>query len=77
MEHTWKTCNCDNVACPICDGGLAICTVCGGAEGTLTSDCCGFKLDESVLQAVYHGGLNYRDGKWYVRVDGQPWYKSL
>lgn len=27
--------------CAICDGGLQLCTVCHGAESTLTTSCCG------------------------------------
>ena len=47
--------------------GLASCKVCGGAEGTLTTDCCGFRLNSYIQGACYHGGLDYKDGVWTVK----------
>lgn len=73
MKHTWYSCASDAHeddtyyhSCQFCDGGLSHCTICGGFEGTLTADCCGHKLDEHVLNAVYKGGLNFKDDKWTV-----------
>jgi hypothetical protein len=66
MKHTWLECNCNEGHCPVCAGGLGICTVCGGAEGTLASECPGFELDEYVLDAIYKGGLDYIFGTWIV-----------
>ena len=68
-EHTWYKCPqpCSSPgSCPYCDGGLGYCTVCGGAEGTLSSECCGYNLDDYVLAAIYHGGLDYVRDKWVV-----------
>jgi hypothetical protein len=63
IEHTWYKCTCGEAGCMFCDGGLGSCTVCNGFEGTLTEECCGFRLDEHVLEAVYKGGLNYARGQ--------------
>ena len=55
---------CDKDHCNICDGGLALCTVCGGAEGSLATDCPGYRLDPDTDEAVYTGELDYRAGHW-------------
>lgn len=47
-----------------CDGGLFSCTVCNGFEGTLTTECCGHKLHQAVLDAIYAGKIDYKNGKW-------------
>lgn len=45
---------------------LAICSVCGGAEGSLTTDCCGEKMGSEKEQEVYKSDLDYTDEKgWY------------
>lgn len=76
MQHTWlkhEPGRCQEWRCPICEGGLAICTVCGAAEGELTKDCCGFRLNQFILDAIYKGGLNFADGMWTVAA-GIPYY---
>jgi hypothetical protein len=61
MEHILeKHDKCEIPHCCVCDGGLAICTVCGGAEGTLTEDCCGRILSGDEQDDVYYGRLFYR-----------------
>lgn len=63
LEHTYID-NCDNSdcdSCPLCT--LIICKVCGGSEGSLTTECSGensYQKDED----VYSGKLNFRYGKW-------------
>jgi hypothetical protein len=48
-----------------CDGGLGYCAVCGGFEGTLTTDCCGRKLTPNEEDRIYRkGNLDFKDGKW-------------
>ena len=65
MEHTiLEHKNCQINHCGICDGGLAVCTVCGGAEGSLPSECPGEKMTHNQEQGVYNDGLDYKDGKW-------------
>jgi len=48
-----------------CDGGLGHCTVCGGFEGTLTTDCCGRELTEREKDEIYKmGTLDFAAGRW-------------
>lgn len=60
LVHT----DCSIPHCAICDGGLFVCTVCGGAEGTLTTDCCGGKIGPNLADMIYAGQIDYKDGKW-------------
>lgn len=66
MDHTReKHQHCDKAHCPICDGGLFSCTVCGGAEASLTEDCCGRQLTDKEQWAVQTGRLFYTErGGW-------------
>lgn len=66
MKHTRYICHCSGERpCQFCDGGLFACTVCGGFEGTLTTDCCGRKLTEDEERRIYHSGtLDFRAGRW-------------
>jgi len=71
MKHAYKTpeeCDCDkfDTNCPICDGGLVFCKVCGGFEGGLTTDCPGQNIPMDTNDAVYAGKLDYREGKGWV-----------
>jgi hypothetical protein len=66
MKHTAYVCDSDCKGCHFCEGGLVSCTICNGAEGTLTIDCCGHSLDEHTQNAVYHGGLDFINGYWVV-----------
>lgn len=53
--------NCD---CPYCVYGIFVCRVCGGSEDSLTTDCCGYKLDETALHMVVMARTDCVDGKW-------------
>jgi hypothetical protein len=57
--------------------GLSYCTICKGAEGELTTDCCGFILNSYLLEAVYSGGLDYKDMNdgWYIKVEFRQYEK--
>ncbi len=44
---------CTRERCMVCDGGLSICTVCGGFEGSLLDSCPGVKLTEEQHQWNY------------------------
>jgi hypothetical protein len=45
IEHVLEThTKCQRSNCMVCDGGLSICTVCGGFEGSLLDSCPGVKL---------------------------------
>lgn len=65
MNHkliTHKDCEIQN--CLICDGGLAICSVCGGAEGALTTDCPGIQLESYQLDSIHNGDIDFINEKW-------------
>ncbi len=66
MEHKFvEHDNCNKENCPVCDGGLSICEICDGAEGSLTTDCCGRKLTSDELDRIYESeDMDFRDGKW-------------
>lgn len=70
MTHTEYKCKCNNSYCQFCEGGLFACTVCNGAEGTLTTDCPGGNVCEETLDKVYKGELDYREGRGWVKPDG-------
>lgn len=68
MKHDLKTpkdCDCgDTGHCNICDGGLALCKVCGGAEASLPTECPGRRMTEQEELDVQTGCLNYVNGHW-------------
>lgn len=46
---------------------LAVCSVCGGAEGTLTTDCPGVKVSGERHEEVYETNLDYTDERgWHL-----------
>lgn len=59
---------CSRLHCPICDGGLAVCTICGCLEGSLASECPGFNCYASHGDRIYNGEVDFRGGEW---VDGE------
>ncbi|MEW6115633.1 MAG: hypothetical protein AB1553_01875 [Nitrospirota bacterium] len=69
-EHQFITpaeCDCGGTGhCNICDGGLAICKICGGAEGSLPTECPGEKMIAHQDEAVYAGKLDFFNGQWTV-----------
>ena len=50
--------------CPICDGGLRLCKVCNGAEGSLASECSGRFVSESEQDAIMASELDFVGGRW-------------
>lgn len=76
MKHTWYECHeHHDHHCMFCDGGLGLCTVCNGFEGTLTTDCCGRRLTEDERHRIYElGTLDFRNGQWVElpAEKGQP-----
>lgn len=47
---------------------LLHCKVCGGGEGELTTDCCGYKLDADKRDEIYINGLDFDKNKgWFYR----------
>ena len=71
MDHVQKICStkyCKRVGyCPLCDGGLFICTVCNGAEGSLPSECPGRRMTPQESAEVYEGLVDFVKGKWQER----------
>ena len=65
VNHIWvEHKNCDQIACPICEGGLSVCSVCGLTEGSLTTDCPGYTCWEEKNEEIYTGQIDFRNGKW-------------
>ncbi len=56
--------NCQETHCPVCDGGLYICEVCGLIEGSLTTDCPGVESWCNKNELIYKGLLDYKNGEW-------------
>jgi hypothetical protein len=57
--HVWFKCAwpCPRAHCHYCDGGLALCIICGAAEGELLSHCPGYKLNVDALFACHRGNV--------------------
>lgn len=45
--------------CMICDGGLALCITCGGAEASMPTDCPGYHMEDVVQDSVQMGEVDY------------------
>jgi hypothetical protein len=43
---------------------LPYCKICGSLEGGTTTECPGKTMSFLVSQVVYHGWIDFRDGKW-------------
>lgn len=62
--HVFLDCQCHEDRCPLCEGGLTLCTVCGGAEGSLPTACPGVKMTLEQADEVMAGTLDFKDGAW-------------
>lgn len=58
----------DGDRCPVCAGGLALCAICGGAEGSLPTDCPGCRMMPEVAEAVYAGEVDYSARWGWVQI---------
>lgn len=63
--HEFHKCNDDE--CFACTGGLKMCDVCNGAEGTLPRSCPGKPLTEEQLTLIMNGELDFDKGWWFYR----------
>lgn len=45
--------------------GLAECRVCKGGESTLSTECCGYEMTETMQKGVQAGTLDYFDRGWH------------
>jgi hypothetical protein len=57
---------CEAERCNVCDGGLALCNICNGAEGLLPTECPGRKMTDEEEAAVFGGAADFINGKWTV-----------
>ena len=46
------------------EDGLTHCKTCGGAEGSLATECPGYRMTESEEDSVYAGKIDFLDGRW-------------
>lgn len=58
LWHARKDCTREN--CPVCDGGLALCKICGGLEGALLDSCPGVMLRQAQHDWNYKKFLTFR-----------------
>jgi hypothetical protein len=64
-DHIYKKHEkCTTANCMICDGGLSLCTVCGGLEGGLPTECPGEQMTMDRQQEVYEGKIDFVGGAW-------------
>lgn len=63
VKHVPQKCNeAECVGCRFCHGGLIACTVCGGAEASLTTDCPETQVSEARRDKVQEGKLEFFHG---------------
>lgn len=55
---------CDEEECMVCEGGLALCTTCGGAEASMPTECPGRKMTADESDNVQAGNIDYRNGRF-------------
>jgi hypothetical protein len=55
---------CSRESCSICEGGLALCTVCGGAEASLPTECPGVRMTQHQQDQVQSGEIDFLEGRW-------------
>lgn len=63
-RHHRARCGAECEGCRCCEGGLFLCTRCGGAESSLTTECCGERMPIAVQDLVSAGRLDYARGDW-------------
>lgn len=65
MKHVFEQhTNCRREHCSVCDGGLAICVICGCIEGSLATECPGFDCYATHGADIYNGKIDFIDGRW-------------
>lgn len=67
MKH--KLHECEKEDCYVCTGGLALCTVCKGGEGTLPQECPGRMMTEEEEQDVMHARTEFFRGRWWIAIE--------
>jgi hypothetical protein len=67
MQHTRLTHeNCEQLSCNICD--LFVCAVCNGAEGSLSTECCGRRLTVEEEDNIYDEKIDFINGEWVKKT---------
>lgn len=66
-----ENCDCNGY---VCRGGLAYCDVCGGAEGSLPTDCPGKRLTADQQDDVYKAKIDYIEPLGWI--DRHPYQKD-
>lgn len=61
---------CDAERCFVCEGGLGLCSTCGGAEIELPTDCPGTPLTDAQRQGICDGTMDYIQGYGWVISSG-------
>lgn len=68
MDHVEWKCTLGWEKCNQCNYDshweLFMCAVCGGAEGTLPSECPGRLLTQEEEDGIYHKGWNFKNDQW-------------
>lgn len=62
IAHTQHSCEDEN--CNVCRGGLSLCTICGGAEESMPTECSGRDMTGDEQDEVYAGKLDFINDKW-------------
>jgi hypothetical protein len=67
-HHRAAPCLCEKAGEPCSERGhlcvLFLCSICGLAEGSLTSECPGHKVASDKEDRVLAGEIDYRKGEW-------------
>lgn len=72
--HKWMHCtDPDCPGCNLCHGGLSLCCVCGGGEGSLPTDCPGQSMNDILHDDVYAGKVDYRRKEGWVQRPSVMW----
>lgn len=54
--------DCGPYGCNVCN--LFICSVCGGAEGSLATECPDAQITTGQQDEIYAGTLDFKNGEW-------------
>lgn len=63
--------NCRNIHCNICEGGLFSCSICGGTEVTLPTECPGGRMTADEQDGVGAGQMDFKKGHWWLTKKGK------
>lgn len=55
---------CNEEGCCVCEGGLAWCVTCGGAEASMPTECPGVAMTQGQQDEVQAGRIDFRGGQW-------------